>query len=64
MTALGEKIYTEIRAAGPFYPAEQYHQDYYKNNPVRYKYYRFSCGREKRLQEIWGAQAGKSIPLN
>ncbi|MEK6628306.1 MAG: peptide-methionine (R)-S-oxide reductase MsrB [Bdellovibrionota bacterium] len=38
----------------PFYPGEEYHQDYYKKNPIRYKYYRTSCGRDKKLKEIWG----------
>ena len=47
-------IVTEITRAGTFYPAEDYHQDYYKKNPLRYKYYRFSCGRDKRLEELWG----------
>jgi peptide-methionine (S)-S-oxide reductase len=49
-----KQIYTEVAAAGPFYRAEEYHQDYYKKNPVRYKFYRLNCGRDARLAEIWG----------
>ena len=49
-----QPIATEILSAVPFYPAEDYHQDYYKKNPVRYKFYRFNCGRDQRLQDIWG----------
>lgn len=47
------KIYTEIEKATKFWPAEDYHQDYYLKNPVRYKYYRFNCGRDRRLEKIW-----------
>ena len=52
-----EKVYTEIRDAGKFWPVEEYHQDYYLKNPIRYKYYRWNCGRDQRLQEIWGKSA-------
>lgn len=50
------KIYTDIRPFTTFYPAEDYHQKYYKKNPVRYKFYRFSCGRDQKLKEIWGQE--------
>lgn len=49
-----EEIVTEIAGAADFYPAEDYHQDFYKKNPVRYKFYKTGCGREARLRELWG----------
>jgi peptide-methionine (S)-S-oxide reductase len=52
-----EPIVTEVVMGGPFYAAEDYHQDYYKKNPVRYNYYRLSCGRDARIKELWGSLA-------
>ena len=57
----GKKVITPILDASTFYPVqgeESYHQDYYKNSPILYKYYRYSCGRDNRLKEIWGDKAG------
>jgi peptide-methionine (S)-S-oxide reductase len=57
----GRTVVTPILAASTFYPIkgdESYHQDYSRNNPVRYKYYRWNCGRDQRLKEIWGDKAG------
>ena len=52
-----QPIVVAITAAGPFYRAEEYHQDYYKKNSAQYRFYRFGCGRDRRLEEIW-AKAG------
>jgi peptide-methionine (S)-S-oxide reductase len=49
-----DPIVTAVTEAGTFYPAEDYHQDYYQKNPLRYKYYRYACGRDERLKEVWG----------
>jgi len=54
-----EPIVTPIEMAGPFYPAEDYHQDYYTKNPTRYSFYRNGCGRDARLKSLWGDKAGK-----
>ena len=55
-----QKVVTPILDTSTFYPItgkESYHQDYYKNNPLRYKYYRWNCGRDQRLEQIWGPKA-------
>ena len=54
---LGKPVYTEIDTAGPFYKAEEYHQDFYKKNPLKYEFYRWNCGRDQRIKQIWGGAA-------
>ena len=59
---LDEPIVTPIENALPFFPAEDYHQDYYKKNPVRYKLYRWNCGRNQKVKKLWGERAYQGIP--
>ncbi len=58
---LKKKIVTPIEDAGPFYAAEDYHQDYYRKSPLRYRFYRFRCGRDARVRDVWGDQAHRGI---
>jgi peptide-methionine (S)-S-oxide reductase len=53
---LGQAVVTQIVKAGPFWPADEYHQDFYKKNPLRYRFYRSGCGRDTRLEALWGTQ--------
>ena len=50
-----KQVYTDVLPAGDFYAAEDYHQNYYKKNPIRYQFYRFNCGRDQRLTQVWGS---------
>ena len=59
---LGKQIVSPILAAARFYAAEDYHQNYYEKNPLRYRYYRWSCGRDKKVEDVWGKNAYKGIP--
>ena len=58
---LKKPVVTLIADAGPFFPAEDYHQNFYKKNPIRYKFYRFNCGRDARLEVLWGKDAHRGI---
>jgi peptide-methionine (S)-S-oxide reductase len=55
--ALGQPVVTEILPAPTFWPAEDYHQDFHTKNPIRYRYYRYGCGRDSRVEDLWGDQA-------
>ncbi|WP_404863442.1 peptide-methionine (S)-S-oxide reductase MsrA [Georhizobium sp. MAB10] len=59
--ALGQPIVTEVVEGQTFWPAEDYHQDYYVKNPVRYNYYRRACGRDVRLVQLWGNEAMQGV---
>ena len=58
---LGAEVVTPVEDAGAFWPAEDYHQDYYLKNPTRYGFYRASCGRDRRVRRLWGEDAGDAL---
>ena len=62
MKSLGKTIATTIENGAKFYPAEHYHQDYHTKCPLRYKYYRWNCGRNQRVEKLWGDKAYTGIP--
>ena len=59
--SLTEPIVTEITTAPEFWPAEDYHQDYYRKNPLRYNYYRRACGRDRAVESVWGERAYEGL---
>jgi peptide-methionine (S)-S-oxide reductase len=59
--ALGQTVVTPVEKAATFWQAEDYHQNYYKKNPIRYAYYRGGCGRDARVEQVWGAAAHQGI---
>lgn len=59
---LGKPLATEVAPAKEFTEAEDYHQNYYRLNEAKYKYYRFACGRDERVKDVWGAEAYQGIP--
>lgn len=62
MKDLGTKIFTPVETAAKFYRAEEYHQDYHNKKPLRYKYYRWNCGRNQKVEKLWGDKAYMGIP--